>query len=241
MIRCWSPWRSRTSSWPLRSTTTRKATRGPSTAPSSGQRHHAFQPLPPGRRGVWPDLAVIDGFESMEGHGPAWGTPLATRLALASTDPLAADVVGTTIMGFDPGRILYLKAMTEAGLGQGDSEKIRIVGAPLDECRFKFKVGEKMAEILSADPRGPAASPARRRDHEEDRLDRRRAGPRGPGARPRAGPGQAHDASPIRPSPRTPSPTTAIRTSTPTSSSTSTIGGIPCPPRATAASSSGIS
>ncbi|MBP1661748.1 MAG: hypothetical protein H6P95_2940, partial [Candidatus Aminicenantes bacterium] len=57
-------------------------------------------------RGVWPDLAVIDGFESMEGRGPAWGTPLATRLALASADPLAADVVGTTIMGFDPARIL---------------------------------------------------------------------------------------------------------------------------------------
>ena len=98
-------------------------------------------------RGVWPDLAVIDGFESMEGHGPAWGTPLATRLALASSDPLAADVVGTTIMGFDPGRILYLKAMTDAGLGQGDPAKIRMIGDPLDECRFQFKVGEKMAEI----------------------------------------------------------------------------------------------
>jgi len=98
-------------------------------------------------RGVWPDLAVIDGFESMEGRGPAWGTPLATRLALACRDPLAADVVGTTIMGFDPGRILYLKAMTDAGLGQGDPAKIRVVGGPLDECRFKFKVGKKMAEI----------------------------------------------------------------------------------------------
>jgi uncharacterized protein (DUF362 family) len=98
-------------------------------------------------RGVWPDLAVIDGFESMEGDGPAWGTPLATRLALASRDPLAADVVGTTIMGFDPGRILYLKAMAEAGMGQGDLGKIRVIGAPLDECRFKFKVGTKMAEL----------------------------------------------------------------------------------------------
>jgi uncharacterized protein (DUF362 family) len=98
-------------------------------------------------RGVWPDLAVIDGFESMEGDGPAWGTPLATRLALASRDPLAADFVGTTIMGFDPGRILYLKAMAEAGMGQGDMGKIRVIGTPLDECRFKFKVGKKMAEI----------------------------------------------------------------------------------------------
>jgi len=98
-------------------------------------------------RGVWPELAVIDGFESMEGHGPAWGTPLATRLAMASADPLAADIVGTTIMGFDPNRILYLKAMADAGMGQGELGKIDIVGARLEECRFKFKVGEKMAEI----------------------------------------------------------------------------------------------
>jgi len=98
-------------------------------------------------RGVWPDLAVIDGFESMEGDGPAWGTPLATRRALARRAPLAADVVGTTIMGFDPGRILYLKAMAEAGMGQGDLGKIRVIGAPLAECRFKFKVHKKMAEI----------------------------------------------------------------------------------------------
>jgi uncharacterized protein (DUF362 family) len=98
-------------------------------------------------RGVWPEVAVIDGFESMEGHGPAWGTPLATRLALASVDPLAADIVGTTIMGFDPNRILYLKAMSDAGMGQGDLGKIRVVGAPLDECRFKFKVHKTMADI----------------------------------------------------------------------------------------------
>ena len=98
-------------------------------------------------RGVWPEVAVIDGFESMEGHGPAWGTPLATRLALASADALAADVAGTTIMGFDPARILYLKAMTEAGLGQGDLTKVQILGARLDDCRFKFKIHKEMADI----------------------------------------------------------------------------------------------
>lgn len=99
------------------------------------------------KHGVWPDLAVIDGFESMEGDGPAWGTPLATRLALASRDPLAADIVGATIMGLDPGRILYLQAMAEAGLGEGDLAKIRFLGAPLAECRFKFKAHKKMAEV----------------------------------------------------------------------------------------------
>jgi uncharacterized protein (DUF362 family) len=96
---------------------------------------------------VWPDLAVIDGFESMEGRGPAWGTPLDTKLALASRDPLAADIVGTKIMGFDSSRILYLKTMAEAGLGAGDAEKIPILGTPLAQCLFKFKAGPKMTEI----------------------------------------------------------------------------------------------
>ena len=108
-------------------------------------------------RGVWPDLAVIDGFESMEGHGPAWGTPLATRLALASRDALAADIAGTTIMGFDPGRIPYLKAMADAGMGQGDLGKVRVVGAPLEDCRFKFKVHKEMADIYGLTDRVGAA------------------------------------------------------------------------------------
>jgi uncharacterized protein (DUF362 family) len=109
-------------------------------------------------RGVWPELAVIDGFESMEGHGPAWGTPLATRLALACRDPLAADIVGTTIMGFDPARILYLKAMADAGMGQGDLAKIEIVGARLEDCRFKFKIHKEMADIYGLTDRVGAAA-----------------------------------------------------------------------------------
>lgn len=108
-------------------------------------------------RGIWPEVAVIDGFESMEGHGPAWGTPLATRLALASVDALAADIAGTTIMGFDPGRILYLKSMAAAGMGQGDLAKVRIVGAPLDECRFKFKIHKTMADIYQLTDRAVGA------------------------------------------------------------------------------------
>jgi uncharacterized protein (DUF362 family) len=96
---------------------------------------------------VWPDLAVIDGFESMEGRGPAWGTPLDTRLALASRDPLAADLVGTRIMGFDSSRILYLKTLAAAGRGAADLASIPILGAPLEQCLFKFKAGPKMTEI----------------------------------------------------------------------------------------------
>jgi uncharacterized protein (DUF362 family) len=96
---------------------------------------------------VYPDLAVIDGFEAMEGDGPAWGTPLMARVALASLDALAADTVATRVMGFDPKRVLYLEAMAEAGMGQGEIEKIEILGTPLGQCLQSFKPHKKMAEI----------------------------------------------------------------------------------------------
>ena len=45
---------------------------------------------------------IIDGFEGMEGNGPGSGTPVASRLAIASTDYVAADRVGAECMGVDP-------------------------------------------------------------------------------------------------------------------------------------------
>jgi uncharacterized protein (DUF362 family) len=96
---------------------------------------------------IFPDLAVIDGFEAMEGKGPAWGTPFDARVAIASRDAVAADTLATKVMGFDPKKINYLAAMNEAGMGQGDLEKIKVLGTPLDQCLYHFKVDEKTAEI----------------------------------------------------------------------------------------------
>jgi len=98
-------------------------------------------------REVYPDLAVIDGFEAMEGNGPSWGTPFDSRIAIASLDALAADTLATKIMGFDPKRVLYLSAMTEAGYGQGEIEKINVLGTPLNQCLYNFKPHEEMGEL----------------------------------------------------------------------------------------------
>jgi len=96
---------------------------------------------------VYPDLAVIDGFEAMEGKGPAWGTPFDARVAIASLDALAADTLATKVMGFDPKIVLYLSAMSEAGMGQGELGQIKVLGTPLEQCLYRFKVDEKTAKI----------------------------------------------------------------------------------------------
>jgi len=88
---------------------------------------------------VFPDLAVIDGFTGMEGDGPSRGTPVDSRIAVASVDPLAADVLSTRLMGFDSKKILYLQSMAEAGMGQGNLDKITVVGSRVEDCSYRFK------------------------------------------------------------------------------------------------------
>jgi uncharacterized protein (DUF362 family) len=95
---------------------------------------------------IWPNLSVIDGFEAMEGNGPIGGTPVDAKVALASLDSLALDTFTTKIMGFDPSKIPVLAAMAEAGMGQGDLTKVQVVGTPADQCQFKFKPNEKIAQ-----------------------------------------------------------------------------------------------
>ncbi len=89
---------------------------------------------------VKPHLAVIDAFEAMEGDGPTHGTAVPLHLALVSRDALAADVAGTTLMGFDPDQVGYLHYCRKLALGEGDLDRIEIAGnATLAECIRPFR------------------------------------------------------------------------------------------------------
>jgi uncharacterized protein (DUF362 family) len=95
---------------------------------------------------IYPDLGVIDGFVAMEGNGPVGGTPVDARVALASLDPLAMDMLTTKLMGFDPQKILYLTSLAKAGMGQGDLSKIKVLGTPAEECQYHFKPHQRLIE-----------------------------------------------------------------------------------------------
>jgi len=95
---------------------------------------------------IYPDLGVIDGFVAMEGNGPVGGDPVDARLALASLDPLALDMLTTKLMGFDPGKIMYLSSLAQAGLGQGDLAQVNVLGTPAEQCQYHFKPHKRLIE-----------------------------------------------------------------------------------------------
>jgi len=92
--------------------------------------------------------AVIDGFEGMEGNGPSSGTPVNHRIAIASTDYIAADRVGIEVMGINPDWLGYLIYCHQAGLGQYDLSKITIVGDPVEKVRRKYVLHQDIERQL---------------------------------------------------------------------------------------------
>ena len=89
-----------------------------------------------------PSLAVIDGVVGMEGNGPVDGTPVSSGVALASTDSLAADLVGTGLMGFDWRTIGYLWYLTQLrGLSRED---VQVLGEDPAKCITKYRAHDRM-------------------------------------------------------------------------------------------------
>ncbi len=91
-------------------------------------------------RVVWPHLAVIDGWEGMEGAGPGHGEAVPWRVALAGTDALAVDALTASLMGFDPAEVGYLHYCGLLGLGEADPSRVEVVGdVPPDAVRRPFR------------------------------------------------------------------------------------------------------
>ena len=84
--------------------------------------------------------SFIDGFEGMEGNGPSSGTPVPSRIALASTDFVAADRIGAETMGMDPEWLGYVKYCGQLGLGQFDGGKIDVIGAKVADVKKSYRM-----------------------------------------------------------------------------------------------------
>ncbi|MFN7937863.1 MAG: DUF362 domain-containing protein [Bryobacteraceae bacterium] len=91
---------------------------------------------------------LIDGWEGMEGNGPASGTPVPSRAAVASTDYIAADRVGLELMGIDASWIAYLRYCHQNAVGQYDLTKIDVDGPRLDTVAKKYRLHKDVEREL---------------------------------------------------------------------------------------------
>lgn len=70
----------------------------------------------------------------MIGTGPLGGYAAETGLVIASTDPLAADVVGDRLLGFDVQAIRHLWEAKRLGIGASDLDKMEFPAMSLKQA-----------------------------------------------------------------------------------------------------------
>ncbi len=70
-------------------------------------------------------LAITAGHPAMIATGPLSGYAVETGMVIASTDPLAADVVGAKLLGFNLQAVRHLWEAARLGLGESDTEKMQ--------------------------------------------------------------------------------------------------------------------
>lgn len=83
-------------------------------------------------------LAVTVGHPAMIATGPTGGIPVETGLVIASTDPVAADCVGSRLLGFEAQAVRHLWEAGRLGLGETDTERMKFPAMDLEEAAKAF-------------------------------------------------------------------------------------------------------
>src|SRR6516165_3218657 len=83
-------------------------------------------------------LAIIAGHPAMIATGPLGGHAVETGLVIASTNPVAADVVGARLLGFRAQGVRHLWEAGRLGLGETDTDRMEFPGLSLREAVEAF-------------------------------------------------------------------------------------------------------
>jgi hypothetical protein len=93
---------------------------------------------------IKPDMTILDGIEgTIHGHYPP--TAFEDRLVkqfnilIGGKDTLAVDVVGAKTFGLSLNEVPHLKIAYERGLGEGDLNKINVIGKNLEDYKEKYE------------------------------------------------------------------------------------------------------
>lgn len=88
-----------------------------------------------------PTITIMDGIVGMEGSGPQSGDPVKLGMLMASTNPVALDVVIATILKVDQATFPVWRVAVKKGLAGSLLNEIELVGDPLTEDEMpQFKL-----------------------------------------------------------------------------------------------------
>jgi uncharacterized protein (DUF362 family) len=93
-------------------------------------------------------LAITVGHPAMIATGPLGGHAVETGLVIASTDALAADIVGARLLGFQMQAVRHLWEAARVGLGETETAHMRFPGMSLAEAVEAFTLaayGERLS------------------------------------------------------------------------------------------------
>ena len=95
------------------------------------------------------DIAIISADKAMIGTGPNNGIAVNTEgLIIASTDPVAADIIGARLLGFRPQAIHYLYSLSRDKIGEAEPNNMTIHGLSLEEAEKIFSMAAYGQEIV---------------------------------------------------------------------------------------------
>jgi len=83
-------------------------------------------------------LTVIDGSMAMQGDGPSDGEVIKMDVIIAGTNPLATDMVGAKVMGFDPYEVPTFTTAMKMGMTPHKLEEIEIRGKSIRKVQRAF-------------------------------------------------------------------------------------------------------
>ena len=96
------------------------------------------------------DLAVLDGTYTYRG-----AYRIKTNILLVGRDAIAVEAVGAALVGLDPEKMPVIQEAMNRDLGEGDIEKIEIVGTSFESLKEKSTSVAKTQKELRTRRRGP--------------------------------------------------------------------------------------
>jgi hypothetical protein len=87
---------------------------------------------------IQPRLTIIDAITAGEGMGPHFTEEVKLGLIVAANDNLAADIMGATLMGYDPKEILHLSTFARRMKRKRSLSEIQMSGVSIEEAKQSF-------------------------------------------------------------------------------------------------------